>query len=139
MRYFRILLATLALAACSRNASTSPDAQTPGPAVVQFLLTSAATDFHAHRPPDPVRFRNVQLGHVKLPSGEDQYLLCGQFLPAREAGNAEWTGFVTIKTSDYEQYIGDRAAASFCRDSSVIWDKEGDLSSALQSQLDALR
>jgi hypothetical protein len=72
------------------------------------------------------------------PSGEEQYMLCGQFLPAQEAGKAEWTPFATIKTSGYEQWIGAQAAR-FCQDSSVIWDKVDDLSSSLQSRLDSLR
>ena len=72
------------------------------------------------------------------PSGEEQYMLCGQFLPAQEGGNAEWTPFATIKTSDYEQWIGAQAAG-FCQHSPVIWDEVGDLSSALQSRLDSLR
>jgi hypothetical protein len=139
MRYSTVLVATLLLAACSTASITRSDTQAASPDVVQFLLTSAATDFHTHRSPDPARFRNVRIGHVKTSSGEDQYLLCGQFLPAQEAGNAEWTPFVTIKTSDYEQYLGRQAEASYCQHSSVIWDNEGDLSSSLQSRLDSLR
>lgn len=135
MRYWAVLFVTLGLAACStapvtRSASIDP--------VVQFLITSAATDFHTHRPPDPVRFRDVRLAHVMTPSGEEQYLLCGQFLPAQEGDNAKWMPFATIKTSGYEQWIGAQAAG-FCQGSSVIWDKVGDLSSSLQSQLDSLR
>jgi hypothetical protein len=80
----------------------------------------------------------VRVGHAKTPSGEEQYRLCGQFLPAQDEGKAEWTPFVTIKTSGYEQYIGAQAAG-FCQDSSVTWDEAGDLSSALQSRLDSLR
>jgi hypothetical protein len=106
--------------------------------VAQFLIAAAATDFHAHRPPDPARFRNVRVGHTKAPSGEEHYRLCGQFLPAQEEGKAEWTHFVTIKTSGYEQYVGAQAAG-FCQDSSVTWDQVGDLSSSLQSRLDSLR
>jgi hypothetical protein len=150
MRYFAVLFATLVLAACS----TTPVKRSESPAVsptqvlarelqkasidsvIQFLLTAAATDFHTHRPPDPVRFRDVHIGHVMTSSGEEQYMLCGQFLPAQEGGKAEWTPFTTIKTSGYEQWIG---AAVFCQDSSVIWDKVGDLSSSLQSRLDSLR
>jgi hypothetical protein len=71
-------------------------------------------------------------------SGEKQYMLCGQFLPAPEGGKAEWMPFATIKTSGYEQWIGAQAAG-FCQGSSVIWDKVGDLSSSLQSRLDSLR
>ena len=152
MRYLAVLFATLVLAACSTARVTRSDSQavspnqSPAPAlqkastdpVVQFLLTAAATDFHTHRPPDPVRFRDVRIGHVMTPSGEAQYMLCGQFLPAQEGGKAEWTPFATIKTSDYEQWIGAQAAG-WCQGSSVIWDIEGDLSSSLQSRLDSLR
>ena len=152
MRYLAVLFATLVLAACSTAPVTRSGSQAVSPTqvltpelqkasidpVVQFLLTAAATDFHRHRPPDPVRFRDVRIGHVMTPSGEEQYMLCGQFLPAQEGGNAEWTPFATIKTSGYEQWLGAQATG-FCQRSSVIWDKEGDLSSLLQSQLDSLR
>src|SRR3546814_971194 len=49
----------------------------------------------------------------RSPDGEEQYMLCGEFLPAQEGGNTEWTPFATIKTSDYEQWIGAQAAG-FC-------------------------
>ncbi len=151
MRHLVVAFATLLLAACSTAPSprhASP-AASPAPAraperrasapdsVVQFLLTAAATDFHAHRPPDPARFRDVRVGRVVTSAGEEQYMLCGQFLPA-QAANPEWTPFATIKTSDYEHWIGARAA-DFCRGSSVIWDQRGDLSSSLQDKLDSLR
>lgn len=151
MRYLAFLFATLVLAACS-NAPVkrsepqavssaqvhAPELQKASPdSVVQFLLTGAATDFHNHGP-SPVRFRDVRIGHSMTPSGEEQYLLCGQFLPAQEGGKAEWTPFATIKTSGYEQWNGTQAAG-FCQRSSVIWDTEGDLSPSLQSRLDSLR
>ena len=152
MRYLAILFTTLGLAACSTAPVTRRESQavsptqvlTPGlqkpsiDSVVQFLLTAAATDFRTHRPPDLVRFRDVRIGHVVTPGGNEQYMLCGQFLPAQEGGNAEWTPFATIKTSGYEQWIGAQAAR-FCQGSSVIWDKVGDLSSSLQSRLASLR
>jgi len=141
MRYLAVLFATLGLAACSTASVTRSESQAVSPtrdSVVRFLLTAAAADFHTHRPPDPVRFRDVRIGHVMTPSGEEQYMLCGQFLPAQEGGKAEWTPFATIKTSGYEQWIGAQAA-SFCQGSSVIWDKVGDLSSSLQSRLASLR
>ena len=138
MRYLAVLFATLVLAGCSKAPVTRSESQAVSPTVVQFLLTAAASDFHNHRPPDPVRFRDVRLGHFMTPSGEEQYMLCGQFLPAQEGGKAEWTPFATIKTSGYEQWIG-AEAAGFCQRSSVIWDREGDLSTSLQSRLDSLR
>jgi hypothetical protein len=152
MRYLAVLFATSLLVACMPAAVTNSRSQAAGstqvPApepqkpsldsVVKFLLSSAATDFHTHRPPYPVRFRDVRIGHVVTPSGESQYLLCGQFLPAQEGGRAEWVPFATIKTSGYEQWIGSQATG-FCQGSSVIWDEVDDLSSSLQSQLDSLR
>ena len=152
MRHLAILSAALVLAACSsapvkRSESLAGSAtQVPGPelpqesldSTVEFLLTAAATDFHTHRPPDPVRFRAVRIGHVMTAQGEAQYLLCGEFLPAQKEAKAEWTPFATIKTSPYEQWIGPQAEG-LCQNSSVIWDKVGDLSSSLQSRLDALR
>ena len=152
MRYLAILFATLGLAACSTAPVTRSESQAVSPthvlapelqqasmdSVVQFLLTAAATDFHTHRPPDPARFRDVRLGHSVTPSGKQQYMLCGQFLPSQEGGKAEWTPFATIKTSGYEQWTGAQAMP-FCQGSSVIWDKVGDLSSSLQSRLDSLR
>jgi len=152
MRYLAVLFVALVLPACS----TAPVPRSESPAVsstqipaaepqrasidsvVQFLLTAAATDFHTHRPPDPVRFRDVRIGHVMTDSGKEQYIFCGQFLPAHEGGKADWTPFATIKTSGYEQWIGGQAAM-FCQRPSFIWDKAGDLSSLLQSRLDSLR
>ena len=148
-----ILLAVLVgLAACSTAPVTRSESQAVSPtqvlapelqkpsidSVVQFLLAAAATDFRTHRPPDPVRFRDVRIGHVVTPSGKEQYMLCGQLLPAQEGGKAAWTPFATIKTSGYEQWIGAQAAG-FCQGSSVIWDNVGDLSSSLQSRLASLR
>jgi hypothetical protein len=138
MRYLAVLFATFVLAGCSKAPVTRGESQAVSPTVVEFLLTAAATDFHTHRPPDPVRFRDVRIGHVMTPSGEKEYRLCGRFLPAQQAGKAEWTPFATIKTSDYEQYIGAQAA-DFSQDPSVIWDKVDDLSSSLQRRLEASR
>ena len=145
MRYPALLIAAVVLAACSAPRGTrgdsraviatqslAPETQT----IVEFLLTAAATDFHSHRPPELARFRNVRIGHVLTPGGSQRYMLCGQFLPAQ--GAAEWMPFATIKTSGYEQWIGAQAA-SFCQNSTVIWEKVDDLSSSLQSRLVSLR
>jgi len=152
MRYLAVLCSTIGLAACSTAPVTRSESHTVTPtqvlpaelqntaidSVVQFLLTAAATDFHTHRPLDPVRFRVVRIGHVMTPSGREQYMLCGDFMPTEERGKAEWTPFATIKTSGYEQWLGAQAAR-FCQGSSIIWDKVGDLSSSLQTRLDSLR
>jgi hypothetical protein len=138
MRLLAVLFFALILAGCSRAPVERSKAKEVSPEVLQFLLTAAADDFHTHRPLDHVRFRDVRVGHVTSSSGGEQYMLCGQFLPAQQGGKAEWMPFVTIQTSSYEQYLG-RQAAGFCQDSSVIWDKGGDFSSSLQSRLDSLR
>ena len=96
MRYLAVLLVTGVLAACGSAPVTRSESRAESPtgipapgleqasidSVVQFLLTAAATDFHIHRPPDPVRFRDVRIGHLTTPGGEARYLLCGRFLPA---------------------------------------------------------
>lgn len=141
MRSVAILFAALSLAACGTPPVRRGESQVVSLArdsVVQFLITAAATDFHTHRPPDPVRFRNVRIGHVVTPTGEASYRLCGDFLPAQKGGTSEWTPFVTLKTSGYEQYIGTQAA-DFCQGSAVIWDKVPDLPSSLQRGFDSLR
>ena len=128
MRYLAAFI--IVLTACS----TAPATRTP-PQVVEFLLTSAATDFHASGPAGPLRFRDVHIGRVTNAAAEEQYILCGQFL----RGTGEWTPFATIKTSGYEQWVGAQAAA-YCQSSSVKRDhQESDLSQSLQTRLDSLR
>ena len=134
------LLSTLALAACGNapdphGPSLRHDASLNAP--VEFLLTSAINDFRAHRPPYPARFRDARIGYVAAPDGTRQYMLCGAFLPVREAGEPEWTPFATIQTSGYEQWLGAQAAG-FCGSPSIVW-VEGDFSSSLQSRLDSRR
>lgn len=138
MRSRAVLFVILFLAACSTAPRVRSDAPPTPPDIVDFLLTSAATDFHTHRSPDPARFRNVRIGHVTPASGETIYLMCGEFLPAQDSGTAEWTPFVTIQTSGYEQYIGALAEADYCRNSRVTWNRESDVSALLQTRLDSL-
>ena len=151
-RRLAVLLAALGVSACSKAPGTRGDAEperraraaAPVPpttsldSAAQFLLAAAAADFRAHPSPEPLRFRDVHVGHFRSPGGGEQYILCGQLLPAPEGGKAEWTPFATIRTSGYEQWIGAQAAG-FCQGSSVTWDDAGDLSSALQGRLEAAR
>ncbi len=152
MRILAVIAATVLLSAvCTAQvpgsdprAADSPQTHASGQwdaaadSVLQYLLTASATDFHAHRPPDPLRFRSVRFGHLNDPEGKKTYLLCGEFLPAQGGEKAQWTRFATLKTSGYEQWIGGQAA-TFCMDSTVTWEQPGDLSSILQSRLDSLR
>ncbi len=131
-----ILIASMAKRIVQEWGGTSATAQ-PADPPLEFLLAAAAADFHAHGP-SVSRFRNVRMGHVSAADGSKQYMLCGEFLPAKEEGKAEWTSFVTIKTSGYEQWLGAQAA-NLCQRSGVVWDKGEDLSSSLQSRFDSLR
>jgi hypothetical protein len=79
-------------------------------------------------------FRDVRAGYVTSRDGEKQYVMCGEYLPAQAAGQAEWTPFATIKTSDYEQYVGTNAA-SWCQRPSFSGNAE-DLSSSLESRFE---
>ena len=141
MRSLAALFFTFVMVACS-TAPASDQAQPQNVTVnptVELLLTASASDFQAHRPPYPARFRNVRSGYVVTPAGTNQYLICGEFLPARENsdGTPEWTPFATSKTSGYEQWIGGQAQTC-CKRPSVTWDKE-DLSSSMQSHLESLQ
>lgn len=145
MRYLPILFATLILAACSaapaargESSAASRTQVVARDSVAKSLIEAAASDFHTHRPPEPVRFRDVRLGHAMASSGEMRYMLCGEFLPGERGGKAEWTPFATIRTSSHEQWIGTQAAG-ICQSSSITWDREEDLSPSLQRQLDSLR
>jgi len=140
MRFIVALLSTCALFACSTapGARNRPQGKEESlSSAVEFLLTSAATDFHTHGPPSPLRFRDVRSGYVMTPEGRKQYRLCGSFSAAPESRDVEWSPFVTIQTSGYEQWLGAQAE-NYCTRSSVTWDK-GDLSSSLQSRLESLR
>ena len=149
---FVIALLTLVLAACSTTpvsqsqsqaaspgqglASEEPKPSTDSP--MEFLLRSAATDFHAHRQPVVERFRDVRFGHVMAQAGAKQYQLCGEFLPQQREDKAEWTPFATIKTSGFEQYLGGQAA-SWCQRSQFVQAGDEDLSLTLEKRLDSMR
>ncbi|MFN8207292.1 MAG: hypothetical protein U0T82_07775 [Bacteroidales bacterium] len=92
----------------------------------------SAKDFHEHQPPVPVDFRNVQ---PKL-LNEKIVLICGEFLAKDEQNKENWVEFATIKTSQYEQWIG---STTYCQNSKVIAYKISDLSSALKNRFDSLQ
>ena len=149
MRYLVVSLVTLLFAACSTTPAPRGQLQPASPgqvsvsdrqlnSLIQLLLAKAASDFHSHRPPSVAHVRNVRIGHITTTDGAKQYMLCGEFLPTQREGKFEWTPFVTIKTSDYEQYLGAQAA-NLCQRPTVIWESEGDLSSSLQTRLDSMR
>jgi len=151
MRHLAFLISIIVLVGCKTNSvpriqsETSRPAQAPAQerqkastdTPLQFLLNAAATDFHAQHAPHTIHFQTVRVGHVTTPDGQTQDMLCGQFLAAQPKDKSDWVPFVTIKTSGYEQYLGDQAA-SFCERPSVIWE-DGDLSPLLQSRFNSLQ
>ena len=140
MRLPIILATILWLAACSTapmlDATDAPSAASID-ASVDALLTTAAADFHAHRPPEPSQFRAVRAGTLATPDGPSQPLICGEFLPLQPNGSAQWTLFATIKTSGHEQWLGNSALA-FCENAAVSW-QPGDWTTTLQRKFEALR
>jgi len=133
MRKLAALLILLA-ASCS-SAPAVPGGPPPGTddASRNYLLESAAADFHEHGPA-PSRFRNVRYGVVEGAGGGSMPLICGEFQTV--AKGEEWIAFATLQTSKYEQWIGGQGKG-FCDRPAFGWDKE-DLSAELQKRLDAL-
>jgi hypothetical protein len=147
-----IIIFTLFLTACNSISSNnnhpskgSPDnislAETQNASldsIVHFLIDASAKDFHDHQPPTPVSFRNVKVQNLIGPNAENHYMICGQFLALDKQNKDEWTYFTTIKTSGYEQWIGNQSL-SFCQDSKAISYKINDLSSELKNRFDSLQ
>jgi len=137
MRRLLVLFLAVLLAACSSvhaPADATPAAAMASPTTTptDFLLESAAEDFRTH-PPTPLGFRNVRYGQLD-DNGVVSHRLCGEFRVTRSDGNPEWVAFATLKTSGYEQWLGD---TKYCNDK-VQWTP-GDLSAELQRRFDAAR
>jgi|GEM_PF-3815399 len=56
----------------------------------EYLLTSSASDFHAHQPPTVIDFRQVHLASLQGPDGASQPVLCGEFLASEGSGKPSW-------------------------------------------------
>ena len=126
-----VLLAGCTSAAPARVEGTKP--QSADDSSRNYLLDSAAADFHAHGP-QPTHFRNVRYGVVEGAGGGGMPLICGEFQTADKGD--EWIAFTTLQTSKYEQYIGGQGDG-FCKRPAFGWDKD-DLSAELQKRFDAL-
>lgn len=87
-------------------------------AAVEFLVASSAKDFKASGAKRPVAIRGARVGFL-AESGKGVYLLCGAFKTETTA-QAKWTDFATIKTSDYEQWLGGTAKA-YCGQRTIKW------------------
>jgi hypothetical protein len=134
-----VLMVMFFLASCN-STSSKKNSETQNASLdsmVRFLLDASAKDFYDHQPPHPVSFRNVQLRNLTGSKGENHYMICGQFLEQDKQNKDEWTAFATIKTSGYEQWIGNKSLA-YCQDSRSVSYRISDLSSALKSRVDSI-
>jgi len=110
-----------------------PSLSEPDSSAVELLLSAAALDFTLPGSPHPVGIRQARVGRMPDGSGNLTYFLCGKFLPSDKQGMKEWVPFATIKTSDYEQWLGGHAN-SYCSQKQIKWYKV-DQSSALLKRI----
>jgi hypothetical protein len=104
---------------------------TPDPVIVEFLLASAQKEFKSSSSNRPTAIRNARIGFLhEGPTGN--YLLSGSFKSGHGA-TAKWTPFTTIKTSDYEHWLGGTAKA-FSNRKNIKWYPE-DYASTLMQRL----
>ncbi|MGE3273898.1 MAG: hypothetical protein AB7O67_02220 [Vicinamibacterales bacterium] len=137
MRRLALVLLTMVVVRCGPG--PGPGQPPPGGSAdvpLEYLLTSAAADFHRNRQPYPAAFRDVSVRVIAAPDGSPQHMLCGRLLPAGDEVGDEWVPFVTIKTSGYEQMLGAQATA-LCDKARAV-PPEADLSADLARRLHAL-
>lgn len=96
--------------------------------IIQFLITSSATDFNEHKPPTVIDVRNIKVGYIST-DNEKMHLICGEYLSQEKN---EWESFTTIKTSGYEQYIG---TTTYCKDATFIKTDSEKLSEEIKNKL----
>jgi len=134
MSYLATFLATAAFVGCNSAGSGTTDKAKPQPmatdAAAEFLVTTAANDFHNHRSPYPLSLPPGALW-ARSRSGRHHKVHAVWRISARIRGrHAEWTPFVTIKTDPYEQWLGAHARG-YCEQPSIVW-LDGEYSSLLQ-------
>jgi hypothetical protein len=122
-------IAALVLVACGTAPAPRASSKT---SPREYLIESAAIDFHTHRPPEATGFRNVRFGHVPAADGGKRFILCGEFLPS---GKTEWMPFSTIKTSQYEHFLG----PAQCQTATITWEGTEDLAPALLRHFASLK
>lgn len=101
------------------------------------LISAAATDFSQMQMGKPVAFRQVYLGKVGDEQTGWRSLLCGEYQTIDPNGIASWQPFATIKTSPYEQWLG-QASATYCQSPMSKLELSQDLSEALFQQFQQL-
>jgi hypothetical protein len=121
---------SLLLAANAKKSAPVP--VSPDPTAVEFLLASAIKEFRSSGTSRPTAIRNARVGFF-YDSGTSNYVLCGSF-KSDSSATAKWTAFATIKTSDYEHWLGG-AAQAFCRQKNIKW-YPGNYSATLMQRLE---
>jgi hypothetical protein len=110
-----LAMTALAAGAAGGSADAPPSAD---PAAVEFLVASSAKDFKVSGANRPTAIRGARIGFF-AESGKGVYLLCGSF-KSGAGSQAKWIHFATIKTSDYEQWLGGTAKA-YCEQPTIKW------------------
>lgn len=107
----------------------------PDAAVLAFLMDKATQEFSQPGPMQPRRIKTARLGHLHDAQGRDLDLLCGRFVPMDASGGKAEVPFATLKTGDYEQWLGGQAAG-LCAQPTITWF-QGDHAQALMQRLQA--
>lgn len=115
-----LLLQVRIAAAAAEPATQLTIPSKPESATIEFLLSSAAKDFKASGVMLPIQIRHARLGYLH-DDRKGSFVLCGLFREALTS-NTSWTPFATVKTSDYEQWVGGTAQA-FCKSSTFAGTK----------------
>ncbi len=114
---------------------TSSEKENVPDSIVQFLITSAAKDFHNHHPPTAIDFRKIEIGYLLSSKNDKTSILCGEFLSEEEK---EWSKFATMKTEGYEQHLG-LQALPYCQESNVVLTDKNLLAVKLKNKLTEMK
>lgn len=120
------------MAAQGRPGNASAATAKVDPEVVEFLLASTIKEFKSMDRGRPSSLRKCRIGSIQE-SGKAIYFLNGSFQASGET-SGKWTPFTTIKTADYEHWLGG-AAKSYVRQKNVRWFS-GDYSKEILRRLD---
>jgi len=146
IRLFAFLLIVIFITSCnfsnkkdnsnnSVGVSTSSEKETVPDSIVQFLIASAAKDFHSHHPPTAIDFRKIEIGYLLSSKNDKTFILCGEFLSEEEK---EWNKFATMKTEGYEQHLG-LQALPYCQEANFVLTNNSLLAVKLKNKLTEMK
>lgn len=137
MRHLPIAIALTVLCGCAQQQAPSVVLEPADPKMTAFLVDAAAKDFREHGPKAPLKFRNLQIGHIPGPTGQEMGRLFGE---VQEEGKPDWVAFATVQTPGegaFEQYLG-QGTATYKDNSAIVWNKADGLQVALETRLKEL-